>query len=150
MLHHVHVFFCVWSKRLYFWKNLTAHYVEDHLVSLEQQTNFDFRIGRCSCSRSPLAMYETPRATGSPDPSNVSLFFIFCQNVGIDCRNLTTNVELLLCTHSPNQYLKFARAWHFHINARASFVDDNMYFFDRPTSASGTDSCEGIVHLQYC
>ena len=62
---------------------------EDHLVSLEQQTNFDFRIGRSSCSRSPLAIYETPRATGSPDPSDVSLFF-FCQNVGIDCRNLTT------------------------------------------------------------
>ena len=49
----------------------------------------------------------------------MSLFWVFNQNDGIDCRNLTTILDFVMCTHS---YRKVVRAWHLHNSARTSFV----------------------------
>ena len=46
--------------------------------------------------------------------------WIFFQNDGVDCHNLSAVLNFVRARSHPNQYLKVFRARHFHINARAS------------------------------
>ena len=65
---------------------------------------------------------------------------ISCQNDPTYCCNRTTILNFFRARVEPNQYLRVACAWHSHISSSASIFVENISFFDRPNSASGTSS----------
>ena len=79
-----------------------------------------------------------PNKKGRTPPFRRLTCLIFFQSDCVSCRNLSTILNFICARVYPNQHL-WVVPGHFHINARVSGHVENIYSFDWPNSASGTD-----------